>query len=361
MLILAAVIFVFVAVVYFFLQLPAFGKNPSGNRLARVKSSANYTAKGFKNIEPTVMMAEGVSYPAMLKEFFSKGIDRSPTTILPSVKTNLDELANNCLVWFGHSSYFLRVANKNILVDPVLSERASPVQFAGIRAYRGANVYQSTDIPLLDAIIVTHDHYDHLDHHTIKRLHHRTKMFYTALGVGQHLERWGVPPEKIVEMDWWEHRSVFDGVELVATPARHFSGRGLVRNKTLWSSFVIRSGDFNIFIGGDSGYDASFKKIGDAFGPFDLAILESGQYDKKWPQIHMSPEDTVRASLDLKAVTLLPIHWGKFTLALHPWKEPISRVLNAAEKEKVTVVTPMIGAPLRIHGRHEVQPWWTSY
>jgi L-ascorbate metabolism protein UlaG (beta-lactamase superfamily) len=161
-----------------------------------------------------------------------------------------------------------------------------------------------------------------------------------------------------MEMDWWETKSMFEGVEITATPARHFSGRGLVRNRTSWSSFVLRSISINVFVGGDSGYDQSFKKIGETYGPFDLVILESGQYDKKWPQIHMAPEEAVRASVDLKGSVLLPVHWGKFTLALHPWREPILRVLEEAKKLEVKVVTPMIGEPMRIRDPTATEQWW---
>jgi L-ascorbate metabolism protein UlaG (beta-lactamase superfamily) len=358
MIVFGFVILSIISAVLLFLQMPAFGRIPFGKRLQGIKTSSHYGANGFENLERTVMMAEGVSYPEMLKAFFRKGIDREPQGVLPSVKTNLHAVDDACLVWFGHSSYFFRMANKNILVDPVFSDRASPVQFAGMRAYAGANIYKSTDMPALDAIIITHDHYDHLDYQTIKALHHRTKAFYTSLGVGTHLERWGVPPAKIVEMDWWQTKQIFDDVEIIATPARHFSGRGLVRNRTLWSSFVVRGRNLNIFIGGDSGYDKTFKKIGDCYGPFDLVVLESGQYDLKWPQIHMAPEEAVQACVDLGGDVLLPVHWGKFTLALHPWKEPVVRVLAEAKRRNVKVATPIIGAPIQIRKPQATNAWW---
>lgn len=357
MTIVAVICFLIVAT-YLFLQLPSFGKNPSGIRLQRIMKSSQYKTSGFENIEPTMLMAEGTSYPGMMREFFSKGVDREPQADLPFIKTDLTKLENNSLVWFGHSSYLIRVAEKNILVDPVFSERASPVQFAGMRAYRGANNYHAADMPMLDAVILTHDHYDHLDYSVIKALHHKTKVFYTSLGVGQHLERWGVPLEKIIEMDWWQSRTISDTIELIATPARHFSGRGLIRNKTLWSSFVLKTNDVSIFIGGDSGYDQSFKKIGERYGPFDLVILEAGQYDKKWPQIHMAPEEAVYAAIDLKGKVMLPVHWGKFTLALHPWTEPIVRVLIEAQQRNVMVATPMIGETMSLVKEPPIKKWW---
>ncbi|RAV99101.1 MBL fold metallo-hydrolase [Pseudochryseolinea flava] len=343
------------------LRLPAFGRNPLGDRLKRVQGSAQYKGDHFENIEKTMLMAEGASYTKMMSEFFKKGIDREPKKKLPFVRTDLHSLENNGFVWFGHSSYLLRVENRNILVDPVFSDRASPIQFVGMRAYEGANTYHPQDMPPLDAIIITHDHYDHLDYQTIKALQRQTKMFYTSIGVGQHLEQWRIPKEKIVEMDWWESLEIFQNATLTAAPARHFSGRGIVRNKTLWSSFVLETPDLKLFIGGDSGYDQSFKKIGDKFGPFDVAIVEAGQYDVKWPQIHMSPEEAVQASLDLRARVLLPVHWGKFTLALHPWNEPIVRVMNEAAKRDVEVATPMIGERVYLKKISSLPQWWNEH
>lgn len=342
-----------------FMQQKSFGKLPSGETLDRIKNSPQYKNGSFENLEETHMMAADASYLGMVVKFFGKGVDRAPVKPLPSVRTDLGNLSEKPnLIWFGHSSFLISVDGKRILSDPVFSERPSPVQYAGSRAYPGTMVYDVSDLPDLDVIVISHDHYDHLDYNTITALAVRTKMFAVPLGVGQHLLHWGVPKEKIREFDWWENAQILDGIDLTCTPARHFSGRGFSRNKTLWASFVVRTGGLTIFIGGDSGYDQSFKKIGEAFGPFDIAMLECGQYDAQWPFIHMLPEQTVQASIDLKASVLLPVHWGKFTLALHPWRDPIRRATQEAEKRNVTMTTPLIGEPIYFGGELPSTKWW---
>jgi L-ascorbate metabolism protein UlaG (beta-lactamase superfamily) len=346
-------------IVFTFMQQASFGKLPRGERLARVEKSPNYRDGKFQNLKPTRTIAEGVSYVGMMREFFSKGVDREPVTQIPSVKTDLTNLPQDpVIVWFGHSSYLIHLGNRNILVDPVFSERPSPVQFAGSKSYKGTTVYQAEDFPKLDLIIITHDHYDHLDHASITALKHKAAHFCVPLGVGAHLEHWGIEAERISEFDWWESEKVLDDIELVSTPARHFSGRGFTRDKTLWSSYVLRSGNLSIFIGGDSGFDDSFKAIGEKYGPFDVALLECGQYDVKWPLIHMMPEETVQASIDLKAKVLMPVHWSKFSLSVHPWKEPIQRALKEADRLGVRVATPRIGEMLVIPDVVPDSRWW---
>jgi L-ascorbate metabolism protein UlaG (beta-lactamase superfamily) len=263
------------------------------------------------------------------------------------------------LVWFGHSSYFLKAGGYTILVDPVFSNNASPVSFM-VKGFRGTSLYKPEDLPAIDLMILTHDHYDHLDYASIVKLKQKTKLFCTALGVGSHLEYWGVKPGVILEFDWWESREVLPGLKLTAAPARHFSGRGLRRGKTLWLSFILETKQHRLYLGGDSGYGKHFEEIGRQFGPFELAVLEAGQYNKNWPHIHMMPEETVRASLDIGAKNLLPVHWGRFTLAMHPWDEPIRRVIARAEALNVNVTTPLIGEPIRIGRNYPATTWWES-
>jgi L-ascorbate metabolism protein UlaG (beta-lactamase superfamily) len=337
-----------------------FGKLPSGRRLDRIKQSPNYRNGSFSNLSETKMMADGTNYLNLMVNFFSKGVDRSPAVILPSVTTNLLSITDEepILVWFGHSSYFIRINGKNLLIDPVLSERASPFQFVGAKAFETTRPYTVTDFPTIDALILTHDHYDHLDYNSIVKFLPKVKACYTALGVGSHLAYWGADESRIHEFDWWEGKTILPGIDLIATPARHFSGRGLTRNKTLWTSFVLKTKEYSLFLGGDSGYDEAFKTIGKTYGPFDLAILECGQYNAMWPQIHMMPEETVQASADLRAKVLLPVHWGKFTLSLHPWMEPIERALKHARSLNMIVTTPMIGEPLSLSRLLPQASWW---
>lgn len=351
-------------VVIIAMQYSSFGKLPSGKRLERILQSPHYQNGSFQNLTPTVMLAEGASYPKMIVEFFRKGIDREPVDTLPSVKTDLSSLSADkpAVVWFGHSSYFIKLNGRNILIDPVFSERASPFQFLGKKAYPTQTPYTLNDFPdSIDLVLITHDHYDHLDYNTIKKLHPKVKQFYTALGVGSHLAYWGVDEAKITEFDWWEAQSFAPGFEVIATPARHFSGRGLKRNQTLWSSFVLKTDSASIYIGGDSGYDSAFQTIGDQYGPFDLALLECGQYNAMWPNIHMMPEEVAQAAADLKAKVFMPVHWGKFTLALHPWKDPIERSTQTAERLGIPVTTPMIGEPVVLGDDLPNKKWWERF
>ena len=340
-----------------------FGKLPSGKRLDRIKSSPNYRDGSFQNLNETPMMVEGTSYVRLMRDyFFLKGIDREPTELIPSVKTDLtyQQSEEPSIVWFGHSSYLIRMEGKTILVDPVFGSRPSPFQFVGAKNYTVESSYTAEDLPSLDLVIITHDHYDHLDYQTIVKLRNKVNKFIVALGVGEHLELWGIDKSKIKELDWWEGDVVFSGTELIATPARHFSGRGFKRNQTLWNSFVLKTSHCSIFIGGDSGYDPAFQEIGQKLGPFDLAILECGQYNTLWPYIHMMPEETAKASLDLQARVFMPVHWGKFTLSMHPWKDPIERVMKMSKSLGAVITTPRIGETVFLDGDFPNVEWWSA-
>jgi L-ascorbate metabolism protein UlaG (beta-lactamase superfamily) len=336
-----------------------FGHLPTGKRLQHIKESPNYKNGVFQNLSPTPVMAEDASYRKILKDYYNKPKTSEPSYPLPSVKTSLKNFSSDdpAIVWFGHSSYMIHIEGKNILVDPVFSNSASPFSFM-VKAYKGTSVYDADDFPELDIVIITHDHYDHLDYKTIRKLKSKTKRFCVSMGVGAHLEYWGIPKEKIMELDWWDEAEIFPGMKLTAASARHFSGRGIRRGKTLWSSFILKTDKHNIYIGGDSGYDKHFLEIGKKFGPFDIAILECGQYNPSWKNIHMMPEETAQASIDLRAKVLLPVHWGKFTLALHPWNDSIKRVLKKSNELKVKITTPMIGEPIIVGGAYPEKEWW---
>lgn len=361
LLILGALIAGLTLFTFLFMQQKSFGNNPSKDtRMTRIQNSPQFRNGSFHNREETKMLADDASYWGMATKFFSKGIEREPAKPLPAVKTDLNGLPveKPSLVWFGHSSYLLSIGGKKILSDPVFSERASPVQYSGPRAYEGTMIYSIGDFPQLDAVVITHDHYDHLDYNSIQQLNEKTSAFCVPLGVGEHLEAWGVSPDKILEFDWWESKSLGDSLEFISTPARHFSGRGFSRNKTLWSSFVVKAGGQTVFLGGDSGFDGAFKEIGARFGPFDIAMLECGQYDLQWPQIHMMPEETVQAAIDLQAKVFLPVHWGKFTLALHPWRDPIRRAVKYANANGARITTPQIGEPIILGEYLPLTAWW---
>ena len=341
------------------METAVFGKLPAGERLARIEQSPNYKNGAFQNVSETPMMVEGSSYWKTLYKWLNKPAGVKPAAAIPTVNTKLDSLSDDypALVWFGHSSYLLRINGLNILVDPVLSDHAAPFSFM-VKAFAGSTAYTVNDLPAIDILVLTHDHFDHADCISLKKIFPGVQKIVTSLGVGAHLEHWGFDKENIVELDWWEKSTVLPGMEFTAAPARHFSGRSLKRNQTLWSSFVLKTSAHSIYLGGDSGYDHHFKKIGDAYGPFDLAILESGQYNEQWAYIHMMPEETVQAAVDLNTRLLLPVHWGKFSLSLHPWDEPVKRVLAKATELKMPVTTPMIGELLLLGSHHPVSKWW---
>lgn len=344
---------------YLFMQQKMFGKNPGTEASERINVSANYKNGVFQNISPTGVLRKGASYPRMIKEFLNKPKETNPLLPVPSVKTNLNNLNDEdpVVVWFGHSSYLIKHRRTTVLVDPVFSGHASPFSFS-IKAFPGSDVYKAGDMPAIDMLIITHDHFDHLDYKTVMALLPKVKHIYTSLGVASHLKYWGVAQDKITEFDWWESEIIKDNIRLTAAPARHFSGRKFGRGKTLWSSFILELNNYKIYIGGDSGYDDHFKIIGERFGPFDLAVLECGQYGKDWPLIHMMPEETAAAARELRARLLLPVHWAKFSLSLHAWDEPIERVIKAAQDIAQPVATPMIGEPVMLNKNTERVKWW---
>ena len=336
-----------VVAVLLFMRRPQFGAEATGGRRARMERSEHYNREkgAFENLNSTPTLTEGHSVAGLLfDQFFRKHPGRRPSGTIPSVTTDLKNLpaGMNALVWFGHSSYLLQVDGKKFLVDPVFSGSASPLPGL-VKAFDGSNSYGVEDMPEIDYLLITHDHYDHLDYRTITALRSRVTKVICGLGVGAHLERWGYDADRIAETDWWEHLDLGSGFTLDALPSRHFSGRRFRRNTTLWGSYALRTPSLNLYLGGDSGYDTHFAEIGEKYGPFDLAILENGQYNVAWKAIHMLPEDVLMAARDLKAHRVLPVHSGKFTLALHPWNEPLREVdrLNAAYD--IPLVTPMIG------------------
>lgn len=324
---------------------PQFGKPSSGERLGRIKKSPHFKDGQFHNLSNTPALTEGTSYYRVLKEFFFLKSKRgTPGMALPSRTADLLHLdkEKDVLVWFGHSSYFMQIDGKRVLVDPVFSGSASPVKFT-TRSFKGSDLYMAPAIPEIDYLFITHDHWDHLDYETIKKLKPKIKKVITGLGVGAHLEYWGYDKNIIIEKDWNEEVLLEEGFTLNTAPTRHFSGRGFKRNATLWMSYIFKTPSMNIFIGGDSGYDSHFTEIGKKFGPFDLAILENGQYDKNWKYIHMMPEEVVQAAQELKAKILLSVHWSKFSLSLHAWDEPMIRLIKEARRKGLPVLHPMIG------------------
>ena len=253
----------------------------------------------------------------------------------------------------------MQIDGKKILVDPVMSGAASPLSFT-TKSFKGSDVYTTDDIPEIDYLFITHDHWDHLDYETILKLKPKIKKVITGLGTPSHLEYWGYDKDIIIEKDWNEEIILGNGFVVNTVSARHFSGRGFKRNQALWMSFVLKTPTMKIFIGGDSGYDTHFKNIGDNYGPFDFAILECGQYHHNWKYIHMMPEEVILAADDLKAKKTIPVHWAKFLLGQHAWDDPIIRVTKEAKRKNVAIAHPMIGEEMDLKTDFVSTEWWAT-
>lgn len=340
-----------------------FGKAPSGERLERIKKSPHFRDGAFQNLNPTPQFAENSNTMSVFWRFFTKKVENKvPKEAFHFEKTDLHALSpdENVLIWMGHSSYFIQLDGKKILVDPVFVGYAGPFSFM-TKAFEGSDLYTSEDIPELDYLIITHDHWDHLDYETVIELFPKTRHVITGLGTGEHLEYWGLEPEKLIELDWYEKADLGNGFSVHAEPARHFSGRGLKRNGALWASFMFISPTQKIYIGGDSGYDDHFKEIGSRYDSIDLAILETGQYNKDWPYIHMLPGEQQKATKDLKAKRFLPVHNSKFSLAMHSWKEPLTETATR-NQENLRILYPKIGEKLDwTDDKREFEHWWGIY
>jgi len=347
------------AFILYFRLAPQMGGKAKGKRLERITASPNFKNNFFQNPVITTM---DIPPGKVFKDFFSKGIDRTPVKpiiTLPINKGLYNQAVNDevIITWLGHSTLLIKTGGITILTDPVFSDRASMTTFFGPKKFDYTNDYKLEDLPPIDIVIISHDHYDHLDYRAIQALKKTVKKFFMPLGVGSHFERWGVDPEKIVELDWWESVN-YQNIELIATPTRHFTGRKLNdRFKTLWCGWVIKSEKKSLYFSGDSGYWDGFKKIGDKYGPFDITMIECGQYSPYWPTIHMAPEESVQAALDLQSKAAMPIHWGKFKLSLHSWYEPPTRFKAKAEIEKLPVVIPQIGETFSLENLPTIE-WW---
>jgi len=353
-------VIVLTSIYAFFRIAPQVGGKVDNERVALFQKSPQYKNGKFFNLQVTDM-----TMPPMhvMFDIMTQGAKKDPkATILSKSFNRSDYTTSNQkakIAWFGHSSILLNIDKKNILIDPVFSERASMFSFMGPKRYAYTHHVTVNDMPPIDAVLISHDHYDHLDYETFMKLKFRVNRFFVPLGVGVHLEEWGIPKEQIIELDWWEEIDFDDQIKLVFTPSRHFSGRGLGdRFTTLWGSWIIDGSRQKLYFGGDSGYSKSFKEIGEKYGPFDLALLECGQYSKYWTDIHMLPEQTAQAGTDLNAKNVMPIHWGKFTLSIHHWREPVQRFVKASSSHQYHVLIPELNTSFDVPDSTIISPWW---
>ena len=339
-----------------------FGGTPTGERLVRVEASPQYNLEAghFQNKKVVPLESRGRSTWELAIDFFFTQNNRVPAQKLPEApppESALDTKSSGIrFIWLGHSSVLLEIDGLRILIDPIFSNNASPVPFTVQR-------FQPPVIPLedirdIDLVVISHDHYDHLDYETVKRLKKREVPFLVPLGVGAHLAEWGIDEAGIIELDWWDEIQIQD-VTFTCTPSQHFSGRTRPNsNPTLWSSWAIQGQTENVYFSGDSGYGSHYKEIGDRLGPFDLSFLENGAYSVDWEYVHQMPEQGVQASRDLKSKRMVPIHWGVFSLALHSWQDPVLRVTAAAKEQDVDLMIPKLGELIELDAPTVSNAWW---
>jgi L-ascorbate metabolism protein UlaG (beta-lactamase superfamily) len=320
----------------------------------------------FKNqVKITMGNKDESSFKGLL-EFFILKKDKIPRKKIQNYKLDSTKIENpdntkTQITWFGHSSVLIQSKKINILTDPVFSKRASPFQFIGPKSFKYQNKLKLNELPEIDYVLISHDHYDHLDYKTVKKLNEKVKNFLVPLGVKSHLIKWGIKAKKIKEFNWWDEKIIDDNTLFAYTPAQHFSGRKLTdRFKTLWGSWVIKINNKSIFFSGDSGYFKGFKEIGNKYGPFNLTMIENGAYSKHWPYVHMFPEETMQAHIDLKGEKIMPIHWGKFDLSYHPWREPVERLIETAKQTKQTIITPQLFETFNLETKTNFKKWWKT-
>jgi L-ascorbate metabolism protein UlaG (beta-lactamase superfamily) len=347
-----------------FLNGTKFGKSPENDRLQRILASAHYADGAFQNLTPTPTLVKGQSsLKIIVAGLFSHKERLRPSEPLPTQRIELTDpnaldRTKDVVIWLGHSSYFIRLGGKTILVDPVLSDHGSPFSFFN-KTFPGTDLYAPSDMPEIDYLLITHDHWDHLDYPTVTALREKVKTVICPLGVGEDFEYWGYPKEKIQEAGWDTALRFEHGLSIHVVPARHYSGRGFARNKTLWAGFVLETQQHRLFLSGDTGYGPHFADIGRAFGSFDLVALDGGQYDPRWPLIHMTPEEAVQAAQDLGAASMMLGHVGRFCIAAHPWDEPFLRTVAASRDKSFRLLTPKIGEPVWLDDRQQrFARWW---
>ena len=345
-----------------FLQQPQFGQPPTGGQVTQSAGLSNYNGKTFHNKDGITTTMSPLKALSLIPKWLSKDGEKEPTWSIPikhRQKEEFESIPDSLvrLTWFGHSAFLLEIEGKRLLLDPMFGPRPSPLPFGSDR-FNDTLPLAINDLPPIDVVLFSHDHYDHLDYPSVLQLKDKAGHFYVPLGLGSHLRKWGVPPEKITELDWWQEVA-FGHLTFACTPAQHFSGRGFNdRDKTLWSSWVIKGTTANLFFSGDSGYFEGFRTIGEKYGPFDFVMMECGQYNELWQEIHMMPEETLQAHLDLNGKVLMPIHWGAFNLSLHRWTEPVERLLAAARNTDAVIATPMIGESVVVNGPVPDKDWW---
>ena len=349
---------------YSFIHRPEFGRLPQGDRLARIQASPHYINGKFQNLVPVQVMSDDSGenrFVATAKFLFGDKSALSPQEPMLSHKTDLKKLdiKQDLVVWMGHSTFYMQLGGRRILIDPVFSSYASPVFFIN-KAFSGSNIYTAADMPDIDVLAISHDHWDHLDYPTVMALKDKIKNIVCPLGVGEYFEQWGFDLQILHEEDWDKEIKIAEDFSIHILPSQHFSGRFLTQNPTLWCGFAFVTPKNKVYYSGDGGYGEHFKAIGKQFGGFDLMLGENGQYNMAWHAIHLLPEETAQAAADVRAKALLPAHGGKFALARHPWQEPYQKLTEASQGKDYQLLTPEIGEAVSIDeiSLQAFGKWW---
>ena len=356
-------VIVFIAAVFINTS-PEFGGMHLEDKVRLYKESGLYVDGKFQNQISTPMEMNASKIYSILVDYLKGDPTRKPKKELPFIKLDPSKIGKETsdstkITWLGHSAFLIEMKGKVILLDPMFGPVPAPHPWLGQSRFNSEMPIKIEELPEIDLVLFSHDHYDHLDYGSILKLKSKVKKFFVPLGIGVHLEKWGVAKKVIYEFKWWDDEEL-DGIEFISTPARHFSGRGVTdRFSTLWTSWVIKNNSEKIYFSGDSGYGPHFKEIGERFGGFDYALMECGQYDERWSEIHMLPNETIQAGKDLKAKVVQPIHWGSFTLSLHPWNDPPIKASGFAKEEQVKLSIPMIGESVYVNQpSYPSKEWW---
>lgn len=346
---------------------PQFGAPPTDEQMIEYDRTGHHRDGVFLNAKPINMEVNCHSIGEMLKEMTEPDPNLAPprdVDVLPLEPSTIGSLpkGQTRVTWLGHSTFIVEIEGLVLLLDPVFGDYPAPVPIPGRRRYSAKMPIELGDIPRVDAVIISHDHYDHLEYEAMAELRGVARAFMVPLGVGNHLRRWNVDPEKIRELDWWQEAEL-DGLRFAFTPSRHMSGRGFTdQSATLWGSWALLGTTHRMYFSGDGGYGPHFAEIGARYGPFDFGLMECGQYNDLWRGVHMTPEETVDAGMDVRAAQILPIHWGAFSLASHAWTDPIERVTKAAAEAGLPIATPRIGQSLVLgQGDLPRERWWEAY
>lgn len=339
-----------------------FGGKISKKDIEEYKEISNWDGEKFLNLEPTSMDFSFQALPKFLYKQFCEKKGREPKKPLPIVPFDKDNFLapseKSKFIWYGHSAILLRINHKTILIDPMLGPNASPIAPFSTKRFSSNTLNLIDEFPEIDLVLMTHDHYDHLDLESIMKLQPKVKHYFTGKGVGRHLKKWGIDEDRISEFDWWKSQ-ILEDIQITYTPTRHFSGRGLSdRAKSMWGGWAFQTQQERLWFSGDGGYGNHFEEVGERLGPFDFAWMECGQYNENWRLIHMFPDESVQAAIDAKVSQVMPVHWAGFSLAQHHWTEPVEKFVTSAQRNSIPFTTPQLGELIHINQERENHLWW---